>query len=295
MKKTSPNYTTNLQPTQDPPTYPEKQPYLYKISSIGKQYPSYLKLFIYHNSYTLPQNLDNKKKSKNTKKSYTLERSIRRSKVSISDYVQCNQFNLWCTFTFDQTKTDRYNTDLCKKHMTNWLSYQKRLSPNLQYLIVSEFHKRCQTCTKTKSTCTHTNRKKAIHFHALINNYTGDLINTKKQNKNKTVYRFKNYTLGFSHAIKLPQDQEQYSKIANYMEKYITKDMPLATNKKRFWTSQNLTKPKHYINPLETYYLQKLVYKHPPTYINDMYEIQKHDIILDKHITNQNQTQILPL
>ena len=54
--------------------------------------------------------IDNKKGSRqeNNKK---LDNSLSRSRQKIQEYILCNDFDFFCTFTLDQTKYDRYNLD----------------------------------------------------------------------------------------------------------------------------------------------------------------------------------------
>lgn len=46
-----------------------------------------------------------------------VERSIRRTRKKIKDYVLCNEFGLFATFTF---REDRYDVDRCKTRMARW-------------------------------------------------------------------------------------------------------------------------------------------------------------------------------
>lgn len=221
----------------------------------------------------------------------SIHRSIRRTKMMISDLIISNEFDLWCTFTFKGTLEARSNVALCKSKMSRWLENQRRSSsPSLQYLIVPEFHK-----------------NGALHFHALMKHYNGHLkhaINSHTSQpmyteKGQKIYNIASYRLGFSTAIKLtaPQSitpsleykkpefhtiyelaalnsqrainreklghikdfletvftqkhsnntedyQDNYLRLASYMKKYITKDMPLISGKKRYWVSKNLTRP----------------------------------------------------
>lgn len=169
------------------------------------------------------------------------ERSLRRTKKSIRDFVHSNRFELFATFTF---KSDRQNTDRTKAKMNNWLKNQKRRKGKFEYLIVPEFHKDQQS----------------LHFHALLKGYKGRLnksINPKtneqlRQNGRK-VYTLPGYTLGFSNVKKIDNDPESYAKLGNYVTKYITKDMPLFFGKNRYWASRNLKTPLVVENPINWY------------------------------------------
>lgn len=153
-------------------------------------------------------------------------KSIQRSRTMISDIVLCNNFDLFATFTFDPKKTDRQNPEICKMRMSRWLNGQRRRSsPDLAYLIVPEAH-----------------ADGALHFHALMKNFNGRLKDsTRKTKTNRPIYNFSGYRWGFSTAVKIQQNN--HDQVANYVKKYITKNIPRFSNKKRYWTSTNLIRP----------------------------------------------------
>jgi len=171
--------------------------------------------------------------------------SIMRTKARISDLVEMNDFELFTTFTFDPNKVDSLNINLAKLKMSKWLNNQKRESPDLKYLIVSELHKSGR-----------------IHFHALLSNFNGNLskalTKTGKQRKKngRPIWNIGAYNWGYSTAIEIDDIQ----KVANYMQKYITKDMLTISNKKRYWRSTNLETPAvdYNINLVEMVYSRPL-------------------------------------
>lgn len=172
------------------------------------------------------------------------ESSLRRTKRKVSDYILCNNFEIFATFTF---KDDRQNIDRCKSKMQDWLDNQKKRYGKFQYIIVPEFHK----------------DGKSLHFHALIMNYSGQLERAVNPNTGKfvkkggrDVYTFPGYQSGFSNARKIDSDPESRAKLANYLGKYITKDMPLFPGKKRYWNSRDLSVPIIEDNP-SNWYLDK--------------------------------------
>ena len=159
----------------------------------------------------------------------TLERSVRRSRAVIRDLVVCNEFDLFCTFTFSPKKYDRYNFNVLKDVMIRWLNNQRRAhSPGLQYLVIPEFHK-----------------DGAIHFHALLKNYNGRLKkgNSKKQN----VFNLPSFRGGFTTASKLDDNLEA---VALYVSKYVTKELISVFNKNRYFCSKYLKRPKKYHNKM---------------------------------------------
>ena len=64
----------------------------------------------------------------------------------------CNRWELFCTFTFNGEKVDRYNFGECKKKLTTWLNnFRKRYAPDFRYMMIPEFH-----------------ADGAIHFHGVV-------------------------------------------------------------------------------------------------------------------------------
>lgn len=180
--------------------------------------------------------------------------SLMRSKVSITDYVLANQFDLFCTFTYNPEKVDSFDIPSAKEKMSVWLMNQKKTSPNLKYLIVAELHP----------------TSGRIHFHALFLNYLDPLTpamnkktNEQRLKNGRPVFNMSKWRFGFSTAIKI----DNIEKVASYVQKYITKDMLKITNKRRFWASRNLNKPvkTHNIN------MQKEVFDQPIFITNRYY------------------------
>ena len=168
--------------------------------------------------------------------------SKQRAYSAIKDIALSNIFELFVTFTF---KSGRDNPDLCKAKMSGWLKRQRKNDKSFQYIIVSEFHKDAVS----------------IHFHALISGYKGNVvraINPKTGSPlvkgRRKVYDFPNYTLGHSEVYYIGDTEEDRIKSAFYLTKYIRKDMPSFSNKKRYWSSRGLNKPTTVDNPEEWFF-----------------------------------------
>lgn len=148
------------------------------ISNIIKEYPDMLTIYIYHNDYKLKNNASPHVKEllKETRKQDNIHRSLRRSKSTVKDIIQSNSWDLWCTFTFNQAKVNRYDMSACKAKMSNWLFNQHKHSPHLKYIIVPELHK-----------------DGALHFHALLANFNGKLKDTKIVKNGHTIYNATGY------------------------------------------------------------------------------------------------------
>lgn len=174
-----------------------------------------------------------------------VERSIRRTRKTIKDYVLCNQFDLFVTFTFSPAKVDRVDINACKVKMNNWLKNQKRRNGKFAYIIVPELHK-----------------DGALHFHALLRSYTGKVIESidkdtgllKKNKYGQQLYALAGYTLGWSDVKYIDDEKDSQTKVGFYIQKYITKDMLRFKNKNRYWCSRSLIKPIRENNP-QVWYL----------------------------------------
>lgn len=203
------------------------------------------KVVVYKNPYT-PYKRDEEKENTN-KKTQTnnnddsLQRSVRRSRTSINDYVHCNDFNLFLTFTFDPKKVDRYDLNACYLKMQGWLwrTHRKYKDSDFRYIIVPEKHK-----------------DGAIHFHALIGGFDGPLKQTSVIQNSKRVYNIPSYRFGFTNAQYLDEDKQ---KAIAYLCKYITKDMALVNNRRRYWASRNLQKPISFRNRIYELGLSRLL------------------------------------
>lgn len=169
------------------------------------------------------------------------ERSVRRSKKRIGDYVLSNDFDMFVTFTF---RDNREDLDTCRKQMITWFKNQRKRNGKFRYLIVAELHK-----------------NGALHFHALMGDYLGKIeraINPKTnrplKQKGRDVYTLSGYTLGFTNAKLVANNIEDQTRLSSYIKKYITKELTVFPHKQRYWVSKGLTLPLVEDNP-EPWYL----------------------------------------
>lgn len=223
------------------------------IHNVVKEYPDMIRIYIYKTPYAMPEPGKTRKvkRKKDGIDDDSIHRSLRRTKSTIADLVICNDFQLFCTFTFDPKKYDRYNLNRCKSVMSMWLHRQRMHSPDLRYLIVPELHK-----------------DGAIHFHALISGFRGRLKDSGKRQNGRVVYNMTGYRAGFTTAV--PIDHNKLA-VSNYIKKYITKDMPLLYGRKRYWISQNLIRPTKTVNAFSR--LQNLPLFTKKTYETEYYEV----------------------
>lgn len=170
------------------------------------------------------------------------ERSQRRARSKINDYILCNDFDLFCTLTLDGCKIDRNNYDVIIKKLNNYLDNRVRRN-GLKYVGVPELHK-----------------KGGLHFHFLCNSESMKLIDSgtvsckgrKKPIKvstadkykipiadRQTVYNIADWSLGFTTAIKCYGDKNA---VANYVGKYISKNNSKVGGR-WYYSGGNLNKP----------------------------------------------------
>lgn len=206
---------------------------------------------------------------KNVPNENDIERSIRRTRKSIKDYTFRNEFDHLATFTF---KEDRQDVSKCKSKMSNWLKNQQKRSGKFDYLIVPEFHKDSES----------------IHFHALIKGFKGRIkqsISSKTgkplKQKGRNVYEYPGYTLGFTNVKIIDNKEDTDTKVAFYIQKYITKDMPLIFGKNRYWASRGLIIPAKENNPEKWYEMIKPDREYPPNEYGRVieFDIGKHPLI----------------
>lgn len=222
------------------------------IKSITKQYPHKDVVIDYRRPYAIPLGAKERKSRSKTDMLNQINelRAQKRAKTTIKDIVLSNDFDMFGTFTFGENRQD---IGLCKLKMHKWLAAQRRKYGTFQYLFVPEFHK----------------DRQAIHFHALFKDFNAPLTRSKAhnaQNPGKPVYNFKNCRLGWNTAIPIDKSAdpaETRAKIANYVVKYITKDMPKFPGQKRFWVSQGLLRPTKLYNQFDStarYIVRRSIY-----------------------------------
>lgn len=233
-----------------------------EISSYAKIYPDFVKIVKYNRPIVFTNFLDRGSSAfltneENDEENDYLQKSINRTKTKISDYILCNNFTHFITFTFDpknsKVKTEENRHDLLKmsKLLMTWINSEqinhfRRNGQRFKYLIVPERHK-----------------NNAWHFHAVFEDYKNEIEDFySSKNKYLTVdeIRSKNkkpknqrgflprYTLGRSEIAPI----KDKTKMSNYIKKYITKELINEKYKKRYWASRNLKTPEIIENIVES-------------------------------------------
>ena len=255
-----------------------------EISSYAKIYPDSIKIIKYHRPIVFTNFLDRGNSAiilmneENAEEQDYLQKSINRTKTKISDYVLCNNFSHFATFTFDPSnskvngeenrKDFKKMSSLLKKWLnTEQVNHFRRHGRKFRYLIVPERHK-----------------NNAWHFHALLEDYqnetegfytrknkyitVSELKKTKKDKNRKFITR---YTLGRSEIAPI----KDKTKMSSYIKKYITKELIQDKNTKRYWASRNLKTPEiipNFISESQKIPEQFLTAKHD---YHDIYIIPK--------------------
>jgi len=213
-----------------------------EISSVLKIYPDFVRLInnvepqqVRRFDYD-PYNPNQEKKKRKIKTIEELseeyeESSRNRARGKIVDIALCNPFDMFVTFTFDAKTGNRYDVDECKRRMAYWLNNQRILHGKFSYIIVAEYHK-----------------DGALHFHALLSGYEGNIVDSGIREKGKIIYNIASWRAGFTKAEYLDNKE----KAAKYISKYFTKEMPKFKNRQRYWCSNGLKRPLRILNPVLT-------------------------------------------
>lgn len=203
------------------------------VNNITKEYPDMYKVVIYHEPHVFVHNDRAKKRDSESVEDYVpTYSSLSRTRTLIKDLILCNDFELFCTFTFDPKKIDSFNYNTVYGAMSRWLHHQQTKSreKNISffYLIVPEQHKSGRW-----------------HFHALISGYTGALKDSGlKTTSLRPIYNITSFRSGYTTAV--PVDSREG--VAEYVSKYITKEFIQMFNRKRFFCSRGLKRPVKSIN-----------------------------------------------
>lgn len=204
------------------------------ITNITKEYPDMIKVVIYKEpkAFVRSDFIKRKREEVDDINYVPSVSSLSRTKSLVRDLVLCNNFELFCTFTFDPKKVDSFNLTKCWSKMSTWLHHQRDNSreqgKEFKYLIIPEKHKSGRW-----------------HFHALISGYTSALKDTKlKTSTLRPIYNITSFRSGFTTAVEIDSKEA----VSSYVTKYITKDFITLFNQRRFFCSRNLVRPSKTIN-----------------------------------------------
>ena len=204
------------------------------VKNTTKEYPDMFKVVVYRQPRTFVRT-DRVKRNReevDEKEYKPCYSSLRRTKSLVRDIIICNDFRLFCTFTFNPKKVDSFKFSSCRRAMSIWLHNQYNRSREqgirFKYIIIPERHKSGRW-----------------HFHALISGYIGSLKPSGQVTPYlRPIYNITSFRSGFTTAVEIDDSQA----VADYVTKYITKDLIQEFNRRRFFASRNLIKPTKMIN-----------------------------------------------
>lgn len=195
-----------------------------------------------------------------------LKKRVKERKEKIIDIAFSNSWTYFITLTFDPNNKlyfpNGYSHLVAIKLLVSWLNNLRHKNRGMRYIIVSEFHK----------------GSGHLHFHGLFSNVHFNLTPAINPHTNRLIidngtqiYNLLDYDLGFT-TISFIKDTK---KVSIYLSKYITKDLVSLHNKKVFWYSRNLEKPKIYFK-YTNYDLDNLLSKHNLIYYKKINKSLSH-------------------
>lgn len=160
-------------------------------------------------------------------------RNLLNVKQTIIDLIYHNgiikPWEYFITLTFDDEKVNAYDYDVTRACLIKWLNNQKHQNPNMEYVIVPEYHE-----------------SKRFHFHGVVRGVEKWELTPATYPSGRAVYKkgirlynLENYKFGFTSISKI-QNAEA---VSVYVSKYITKEFIDIPNAKKYWASKSLEKP----------------------------------------------------
>lgn len=199
---------------------------------------------------------------------YQQSQKIRRK---IKYYCQSNNFDLFWTLTFDDDKVNARDYPYAKQRLRAWLKYQRETYGKFDYIFVAELHKSGR-----------------IHFHGLTYGFYPPLTEARSPKTNRLIkknglqiYNAPTWKNGFSTVSKI-QDK---SKTANYISKYITKDLmaiPSGYKEPRYFVSRGLKQPDIVFKTISDDYVADFT----PAFVSGEIDLDTHEFITNVSIYN---------
>lgn len=186
--------------------------------------------YIGGNQHTFPKKkpeLSDKSQEERTRKQlYAIRRRIR-------GYALANDFKWFVTLTFNPEKINSLDYNIAKTALLRWCRLIRNRYGKFDYLLVPELHK-----------------SGAVHFHGLIGNISADFAEAVSPKTRKPlirhgrqVYNLTDWEYGFSDCEKIESPERAASYITKYVTTALLTDKEMY-NKKRYFNSQGLIKPK---------------------------------------------------
>ena len=209
-----------------------------------KEKENYLKEYYGNDTEKAEQEIEKLRYKRRSTSAYS---STQRTKKTILEYLLSNDWEYFCTFTFNPRLVDRTDFYEVSQKLSKWLQHLKeRYAHDLMYVVVPELHE----------------DGKSYHFHAVLSNVgklqLSPFLRRNDNNEVTQVYTkngqeilvINQWRYGYSTAIQLENNKQSSMKIAYYMIKYITKDLCTNTlNRRRYWVSRSTVS-----KPIEEYF-----------------------------------------
>lgn len=201
-------------------------------------------------------NIESGEISNYTKKEvlHSMHSSLKRTKIAMNMLLDMNDFDWFCTLTFDKEKIDRFNDSCVFNAYKKYIDNTKKQFPSFKYMCFPERH---------EDNC--------IHFHLLIGGLTvkqlglensGKVCCSWALRKNKIaskeyfektkaeheltetdgliIYNITTFPFGFTTATRIASRERCNSYVKKYVEKALGSTEIF---KKRFYYSSNLNVP----------------------------------------------------
>lgn len=211
------------------------------ITSITKTYPTIVKVIRFNVSFSIeiegknPHTMTSLNRDKPEYQQELIERADRRAYTNIQDLMLSNNFDHFITLTFDpKINRDVFDVSVCKMKAHRWFESQRKKYGRFGYILVAERHK-----------------SGAIHFHGVFQGFKGRLAPRADFDPEKPAYNVSGWSYGeITLALPIKQTEDDKLRVANYVAKYVSKELVRFAGGKRFWVSQDLKRPtKTYNDP----------------------------------------------
>ena len=145
--------------------------------------------------------------------------SLSRTKRMIRELSLCNDFSHFATLTINSDLADRYSLDEVQDKLKKLLKKIKRNNKDFRYIFITEKHK-----------------DGAFHFHGLVGGLDNDIFLANKYGYLEIPVFSDNLGYNSFSVIK------DYTRVCNYITKYITKDCVKNSHNQVYISSRGLKK-----------------------------------------------------
>ena len=147
--------------------------------------------------------LDRVERAASTHDGSGLERSARRARAQLMEYIDASDLDLFFTLTLAPDKIDRHDYKAAVRAFGTWADNRVRRR-GLRYVAVPELH-----------------RDGAVHFHGLCNADACRLVDSGRRDRaGRKIWNLADWKIGFTTAVQLDGSREA---VAHYVAKYIMK------------------------------------------------------------------------